>query len=221
MKKLTDWFMLNAALPFCIAVFKAVAFTFTFKVIGGENTTPLKGKDKNYIYAFWHCGLIAPVVYYRNLGIVSLVSMSKDGEIAARVAESFGFKAARGSTFKGAARSLNELKDLLEKGYDVAMNTDGPRGPAENVANGVLYLSKLTGRRIVPFGVNWNHMVRLTSWDRFMIPLPFAKCVFKFGEPVLVQPDSSGEIIQGQRQLLIAELKKLNKECGEEFVPGK
>jgi lysophospholipid acyltransferase (LPLAT)-like uncharacterized protein len=218
MKKFTDWLLMNVALPLIIVMLKLLSLTYSYKVIGGENVAPYQDKKGTFIYAFWHCGLIAPVLYYRNQGVVSLVSLSKDGEIAARVARSFGFVIQRGSTFKGAARGLKELKDLLDGGHDVAMNTDGPRGPAENVAGGVIYLAKLTGKPVVPFGSDWDRKIRLRSWDRFMIPLLFAKCVFKFGTPVYVSGDATGDEIEAARQAMIVELKKLNRECGEEIA---
>ncbi len=217
MKKISDWLLMNVALPLVIILLKVLSLTYSYTVSGGEKTTPYKGKEKNYIYAFWHCGLIAPVLYYKNLGIVALVSNSKDGEIAARIAHSFGFKLARGSTFKGAAKGLNEVKTLIENGCDAAITVDGPRGPAEKVANGVVYLAKLTGREIIPFGFNWGSKIRLTSWDRFMIPIPFSKGLFKFGAPVSVPADAGAEIIEKRRLLVETELKRLNMECEAEI----
>jgi lysophospholipid acyltransferase (LPLAT)-like uncharacterized protein len=217
MKAFEDWAIMNVLLPVFIFFLKAIALTYSFKVIGGEGTVPYKNKDSNYIYAFWHRGLIAPVIFYRNLGVVSLASMSKDGEIAARVAQSFGFKIARGSTFKGAAQGLMEIKKLMDTGLDASMNTDGPRGPEKTVSNGSLYLSKLTGRPIIPFGFYCDKMVRLRSWDKTIIMLPFSKGLFKFGDPISVPMDAGKDEIEKYRDILSRELIRLNTDCEEYF----
>ncbi|MEI7541763.1 MAG: lysophospholipid acyltransferase family protein [bacterium] len=216
-KSLEHWAIMNLALPLFITVLKLLTFTYSFKVVGGENTTPYKNKKGTYIYAFWHRGLIAPVCYYRNLNIATLVSVSLDGEIAARIVSNFGFKVARGSTFKGAAAGLMEIKKMAEAGYDIAMNTDGPRGPEKSVGNGTLYLSKLTGLPIIPFGFYCDKKIRLKSWDKTIIMLPFAKGIFKFGVPLTVPPNATEADMEKCKTLLSEQLFKLNEECEAYF----
>jgi hypothetical protein len=148
------------------------------------------------------------------------VSSSLDGEIAARIVNAFGFKTARGSTFRGAAAGLMEIKRMAEQGMDVAMNTDGPRGPEKSVGNGTLYLSKLTGLPIVPFGFFCDKKLRLKSWDKTIIIMPFAKCLFKFGQPVTVPPDADNETIEKYRALVSDQLLRLNADC-EAYFGGK
>lgn len=217
MKKIREWLFFNLFLPLAIVLLKAVSATFSFSELNGAGISPYQSKKSSFIYIFWHSILLAPVCFYRNLGIVSLVSMSKDGEIATRVARSFGFVIARGSSFKGAARGLLELKTLAEAGKDITINTDGPRGPAESVGKGAVYLAKLTGLKIVPFGFAWEKRVRLTSWDRFQVPLPFTKGVFKFGEPVAVDASATPGQEDEIRKKLEAELKALNAGCEAQY----
>ena len=217
MKQAEEWAIMNIALPFFTLILKLFALTYSFKVIGGENTTPYKNKKGTYIYAFWHRGLIAPVCYYRNLGIATLVSVSRDGEIAARIAGKFGFKIARGSTFRGATAGLMEIQKMAEAGSDIAMNTDGPRGPEKSVGNGALYLSKLTGLPIIPFGFYCDKKIRLKSWDRTIIMLPFSKNLFKFGGPMTVPSGASDSDIEQYRAFLSEQLMTLNSECEAYF----
>ena len=217
MKKIKEWLLLNIVLPAGTLIFKGLAATFSFKELNGAGISPYQNKKRQYIYIFWHSILLAPVCYYRNRGIVSLVSLSKDGEIATRVAESFGFVIARGSSFKGAAKGLLELKKLAEEGRDITINTDGPRGPAGSVGKGAIYLAKLTGLPVVPFGFAWGSRIRLTSWDRFQVPMPFSKGIFKFGNPVEIAPDVSDADAEIIRKNLEAELKILNNDCEAHF----
>jgi len=217
MKKFKEWFFFNLFLPAAILIFKVISSTFSFKELNGAGISPYQDKKSGFIYIFWHSTLLAPVCFYRNMGIVSLVSMSRDGEIATRVAQSFGFVIARGSSFKGAAKGLLELKTLAEAGKDITINTDGPRGPAESVGKGAVYLGKLTGLKVVPFGFAWKNRIRLTSWDRFQVQLPFTKGVFKFGDPVMIDPQADAGREEEIRKQLEVELKKLNTDCEAQF----
>jgi lysophospholipid acyltransferase (LPLAT)-like uncharacterized protein len=217
MKKIEDWAIMDVILPFFIVILKLLNLTYSFKTIGGENIAPYENKKRQYIYALWHRGIIAPVCYYRNLKIATLVSVSRDGEIAARIANAFGFITARGSTYKGAASGLMEIKKMAEKGADVAMNTDGPRGPEKSVGNGSIYLSKLTGLPIIPVGFFCDKKVRLKSWDKTIIMLPFSKGVFKFGTPITVPFDASTSDMDKYRLLLSAQLMQVNNDCEAYF----
>ena len=217
LKQAGDWAVLNIIVPAFIFILKVISMTFSYIVINGEGLTPLQNKKIQVIYAYWHRGNFGPVLYYRNTGVASLVSSSLDGEIATRIVNAFGFKTARGSTFRGAAAGLMEIKRMAEQGMDIAINTDGPRGPEKSVGNGTLYLSKLTGLPIVPFGFFCDKKIRLKSWDKTIIIMPFAKCLFKFGEPVTVPPDADDETIEKYRALVYEQLLRLNADCEAYF----
>jgi lysophospholipid acyltransferase (LPLAT)-like uncharacterized protein len=107
----------------------------------------------------------------------------------------------------------------MEQGYDAAITTDGPRGPIGTVNKGVIYLAKLTGKRIVPVAFACDKKIRLRSWDKFEIPLPFAKGGFYFCEPVAVAADISDEGIEKLKQELTDRLREVNEKC-EKAVNG-
>jgi lysophospholipid acyltransferase (LPLAT)-like uncharacterized protein len=52
----------------------------------------------------------------------------------------------------------------------------------------VAALAALTGAPVVPLAVGARPARWLGSWDRFLVPLPFARCVLVFGQPVRVDP---------------------------------
>jgi lysophospholipid acyltransferase (LPLAT)-like uncharacterized protein len=70
---------------------------------------------------------------------------------------------------------------------------DGPRGPAERVQPGVVALAALTGAPVVPFGFAARPARRLHSWDRFMVPLPFARAAVVFGAAAMVPREADRE----------------------------
>lgn len=215
MNRFTDFFLKKILIPIAIFIFKIIATTYRIKEINAYKLTPYQGKEKNYIYGFFHSQLLAHIFFYRNTKMVSLASLHRDGEIAAIVAQKFGITIVRGSSTRGGAKALLGLKKYINAGYDAALTVDGPRGPAGIVNNGVIYLSKLTGKEIVPCCFACDRKVRLRSWDRFMIPLPFSKGVFNFGKPIKIPSDLKDEDINYYKNKIQNELNRINKEAEE------
>lgn len=138
------------------------------------------------LFALWH-GDILPLLYlHRDEGVSVLISEHRDGELIARIAESLGFRTVRGSTSRGAARALVGIVRELESGHDVAITPDGPRGPARSFAPGALVAAQRTGAPVIAVGVSVRRGWRLKSWDRFVIPKPFARVSVAYSDPVRV-----------------------------------
>ena len=130
------------------------------------------------LWVFWHNRLfLTPYMwerYFPSRRGAALASQSRDGEIIAAIIARFGLRPIRGSSSRGGARALVEMKRGLEEGYDVAITPDGPRGPCYHVNPGVVKLAQLTGGLVFPMHIEFSRCWRLKSWDGFMIPKPFA-----------------------------------------------
>jgi lysophospholipid acyltransferase (LPLAT)-like uncharacterized protein len=124
-------------------------------------------------------------------GLAALVSASRDGGLLARVLENFGVQPVRGSSSRRGAQALLELTSWAERGYDLAITPDGPRGPCYVVQEGLTSLGQLTSLPIIPVSCAIGWKIRMKSWDRFQIPLPFARCIVRFGEPVRIGREAS------------------------------
>jgi lysophospholipid acyltransferase (LPLAT)-like uncharacterized protein len=137
-----------------------------------------------------------------------LISESRDGEIIARIAAKLGLGSVRGSKTRGGARAVIEMTQLGREGYDLAITPDGPKGPRGSVAPGVLTLAARTELPIVPMGAWAEPCVRLHSWDRFLIPLPFARVAIAYGAPLRVEhrgePRSEEEMVRRVEEALDA-----------------
>lgn len=145
-----------------------------------------------YIWALWHNRVLfvpyARSRWARHRRGAVLTSASRDGEILARVVRKFGVDAERGSSSKRGAAGLLAMKKWLDEGCDVCITPDGPRGPCYVLSPGVVVLAAKTDVPIVPIGVDYSRSIRLKSWDRFIVPFPFARCILRTGEPVKVDP---------------------------------
>jgi lysophospholipid acyltransferase (LPLAT)-like uncharacterized protein len=153
--------------------------------------------------ASWHGGLV-PVAYrFRDLGIAVAVSRSRDGDFAAALLEGLGYREPpRGSSSTAGAIALRGLLKRQRAGDTVGMVTDGPRGPAHVSKPGIIGLARLSGTPIVPIGVAARPALRLGSWDRMLLPLPFAAVAFHFGSPIFVPRDCDSEAVEIARRAL-------------------
>jgi lysophospholipid acyltransferase (LPLAT)-like uncharacterized protein len=151
------------------------------------------------IYCIWHNHLLLAVASYddhvlkkwHEKGLVTMVSASGDGAFLAGVLARFGIQSIRGSTSRRGPQALLEATRWLRKGYSVAITPDGPRGPSHIIQDGIIYLAQVSGRPIVPISNFTRWKIRLPSWDRFQLPLPFARCELYDNDPIWVPRDAT------------------------------
>lgn len=138
------------------------------------------------IYALWHChAFFVPLLpRYERRQVAVLLSTHRDAQIVAVAARLRGLAVVAGSSTRGGLRAYLSLRRLLERRQSVCITPDGPRGPAEQLKNGVIHLAQQVGCPIVPVSVSCTRMHRLRSWDRSVLPLPFSRVVLHLGEPL-------------------------------------
>ena len=202
-----------------LAVSRVVTATMRFK---WDYKSPAAEKPKKgpVIYCVWHNRLALCIPLYeqqakrRNhtAGMAVMVSASKDGAFLAAVLECFGVQPVRGSSSRRGPQALLELTSWAERGYDLAITPDGPRGPRYVVQEGIMSLAQLTGLPIIPasYHINWKWVVK--SWDGFQIPLPFAICSTTLGKPVTVPREATDEEREALRQELEMQLKEITRD---------
>lgn len=156
------------------------------------------------IYAIGHGRLLVPVWTHRHLGVRVLISEHFDGELIARVVEAFGFTTARGSATRGGARALLAL--LRETGGDLCITPDGPRGPFLSARQGITWLASRSGLPILPASFDADRRIQFGSWDRFRVPLPWAKVVYVCAPLRWIPADADSEVLERERRALEADL---------------
>ena len=170
---------------------RALASTWRYRVIGGESLERLRANNVPFIFSLWHGQLLPLIWHHHGERVAILVSEHRDGELIARLAKSIGYRLIRGSSSRGGERALLALAKELREGREVAVTPDGPRGPARSYAPGALIAAQRTGAPILPIAAHADSAWRLSSWDNFMIPKPFAKVTVAYGEPTRVSVESS------------------------------
>jgi len=144
--------------------------------------------------------------------MAALVSASKDGALLARILLWFRILAVRGSSSRRGAQALLELTTWAKRGYDMTITPDGPRGPRYQVQEGITSLAQMTGLPIVPVSLNLNWKIHIKSWDKFQIPLPFARCEVCVGRTIRVPQNASDGQREEMRQQVEAELRALTRD---------
>ena len=137
--------------------------------------------DQQHIIACWHSDLLM-IPVYRTIrpkrSASAIISQHKDGEIVAKVLSYLSIKAMRGSTRKGAKRVLLEAMRAIDNGEEIQISPDGPKGPRYHIHDGVIALALRGQLPIMTIGYRASSYWQLKSWDKFVIPKPFAKIDF-------------------------------------------
>ena len=171
-------------------------------------------------YAIWHNRLALCLLIYRRYmrplrsgrRLAAMVSASRDGALLAEILEWFEVQPVRGSTSRRGPQALRELVGWAERGFDLAITPDGPRGPRYQVQEGVLALAQLTGLPLLPVGYRLHRKIQVRSWDQFQIPLPFSRVEVFFGRPLLVPRQTEAAQRESLRRQLQEELLRISQD---------
>ena len=156
---------------------------------------------KPFILCFWHGRLLMmPYCWDHRKTIHMLISRHRDGQLIARTVGHFGIETVAGSSSRGGAAALRAMVKSLADGEYVGITPDGPRGPRMRASNGIINVARLSSVPIIPATYSTNRGKVLGSWDRFLVPWPFAKGVLVWGDPIEVRRDLDEEGLEAARR---------------------
>ena len=187
---MTRLMLLTQLLGFSTALLRA---TLRVELLNSRHHAELQARRVPILYVLWHGRMFLPVDVLRHQGVVTMASKSRDGNLIARWLENNGYRVTRGSTSRGGSEALRHMVRQLRLGHSGALTVDGPRGPARVVQSGVVRLARLTKAWILPISFSSTCPLFLRSWDRYLLPKPFSRNVFVYGEPFAVPQDMSDE----------------------------
>ena len=185
------------------------------KIVGDEHTQKLIDKGEPIIPCYWHQMLIFGAWYMRKLQkrglkIGFLISPSVDGEIPARIVQSWGAVAIRGSSNRTGARALKDMYNTITKDKVSPVTTsDGPTGPVHEFKQGAVMLAQLTQAPMLPISWTASRYWELKTWDKFIIPKPFSKIIITVGEPHSIDKKANAEKMEEERLRMERDLNNL------------
>jgi lysophospholipid acyltransferase (LPLAT)-like uncharacterized protein len=210
-------FLYRAGLPIAIGLVKLFWSSYRFIGISGdERFDALLAKHSAAIPVFWHQHLMICVRYLlrkqaRGFKPGFLISPSVDGEAPAMLARYLGGHVIRGSASYTGARALRDFYQAISKELiSPLISPDGPHGPRYVCKTGALLLSQLSGKPVVPIGYAASRVFKFRTWDRFILPLPFARVAIAVGEPISVPRVIKPEQLEVLQREVEKQLKALH-----------
>ncbi len=166
--------------PLIAGGFSLLARSYRVRRHGFDDVVRAYG-EAPLVFAFWHGEQLAYIANHRFWRVAGMASRSRDGELLARCIERLGYPAIRGSSSRGGREAFAECLRRLDSGWSVGLAVDGPRGPRHQPHVGAVALAARTRRPVAWMVSRARPRVRLSSWDRFEIPVPLARWDLVYG----------------------------------------
>ncbi len=222
-RKTSRWYdpiVFKILLPIAAFILRLLLLSYRLVRIEGAELEKeaLKKSGGKAVYCSWHQRLAFHPRYLSKKGVTVMVSQSRDGEFAARLINALGLGDVRGSSTRGGMAALVKLTQKIIKGEtNGGMVVDGPLGPPRVAKMGAVLLAKRSKAPLIPLMWGTDRCWVLNSWDRFIIPKPFAKIVFCHSEPIWVPEDAEDDALEKYKGLLQDRLNTAAKWCDEQF----
>jgi len=168
-------------------ILRAYCRTFRITIINEAPWMDYLQKGGSVLLCGWHQQFFATAAYFQQYQKFSpsiMVSQSNDGDIGAGLLRRAGWRPIRGSSSRGGMKALKHMIRELRRSRLAAHVVDGPQGPAGIVKPGAITLALAARAVIVPVSISADRAWFFNSWDRFMMPKPFAGIRFAFGEMI-------------------------------------
>jgi lysophospholipid acyltransferase (LPLAT)-like uncharacterized protein len=203
-------FVYRLAVWAATGIIELVWRTARMRIIGGEQLEAVLREHGAVVPVFWHQHLLVCARFVASGRIAGLkpgfmVSPSVDGQAPAMLAKQYGAHVVRGSgsyTGMRAVRGVHQA--IVKEGISPAITPDGPRGPRFVLKPGALFTAQITGKPVVPIAYAAKPARLLRTWDKFVIPMPFAKVCIAIGEPYFV----NGKLEDAQMEAAQRELER-------------
>ncbi len=223
MKLLNTWIKSETAQRFFGYLIAAVMWLFHLSVRWQRHSDPqtqaLLDAEKPIILCMWHGRMFFLSGAWpkppRKLGV--LASAHRDGQLVGRGAKAFGYDTVLSSSRRGGATALRGMSRLLGQGMTVVITPDGPRGPRMRCKLGAVKAAQMTGAPLVAFSGSARPRKLFKTWDRFCLPLPFARAVVHHGPPVYVPRDADAAALEDCRRSIEDSLNALTNEAEREL----
>ena len=205
--------LFNYVLPYLLfGVVYLWCMTLRSKNLNEKEERHFKSLTGPYILTLWH-GRIFYLFYYlrRHPDYFLLISPSEDGDLLASLARLMGYSVIRGSSYKKAVPAARSLIKVLRRNQRIIIIADGSRGPRCVAQSGSLQLAGITGAPVFPMTFGSKNKLVLNSWDKFIIPMPFTRCIVNFGSPITVARKSFEQDIEDKRLELENALNRITQ----------
>lgn len=201
--------LLSALLaPVAVVLIRAWWLTYRFRLEDDETVRDLVREGRPLILTCWHEGIFVLAWYLQRIGregakVTYLISPSRDGDLAARMVGVLGGRSVRGSATRSGVKAMRGLyRSIVKDGASPVVLPDGPTGPRRVCKPGSVMLAQLSGAHIVPIGCDASPGWRLRTWDRMLLPPPFATVRIVVGPPYTLPRTLDAVALEREREAL-------------------
>ncbi|MCX7380337.1 MAG: DUF374 domain-containing protein [Alphaproteobacteria bacterium] len=190
----------QALLAWAIAAWLSFALRTTRWTIEGDDEVRAVAASGRAVAAFWHETLpLMPALFrharraHPTLRATALASRHHDGRLLGEIMRALGTEVVHGSS----------RRDGRDRG-----------GAARRrAAGGVAQLAGISGAPVLPCGAMMRHCVRLGTWDRMMLPLPFGRGAIVCGAPIDVPREGWAAALPGIEAAITAATARAEALC--------
>lgn len=171
---------------------RLVSATARFSVSGLAHRDAALSSGAPVLFACWHQQLMASFQYgMKEIDIANMAVIvvgDERGNTLGALGRYLGLaetvKVDMGGNPVLAGRRVLHLVRRMQNGMHTLMAPDGPDGPAFVLKEGAAFIAQRAGALVVPFGAFTRHGIQLNRWDRYLLPLPYARIHVVFGRPI-------------------------------------
>jgi len=192
-------------LAFFYRFIRLYSATFRLSVENEDQWIDFLTRGGRVLLCVWHQQFAPAIRYFKKYSKYKpglMISRSTDGAIIAGVANRTGWYTIRGSSSHGGRAALHEMIRKMKETGLAAHILDGPRGPAGIAKPGAIALANAADAVLVPFYASADRAWYFKSWDRFMLPKPFARVTLRFGDMIPCTNLNTREEFEQQRKAL-------------------
>ncbi|HEY0941699.1 MAG TPA: lysophospholipid acyltransferase family protein [Steroidobacter sp.] len=163
--------------------------TSRLKIIHLDRLETLLKEQGAVVPVFWHQHLLMAARFMCSNKIKGIkpgfmISPSVDGQAPTMLAEFYGARVVRGSgSYTGMRAVRGVYNAIVKEGISPTITPDGPRGPRFKMKPGAIFTAQISGKAVVPIAYAASPARLLGTWDKFVIPFPFARLRIAIGEP--------------------------------------
>jgi lysophospholipid acyltransferase (LPLAT)-like uncharacterized protein len=171
-----------------------------------DRVEPVLAGESGALALFWHgrvplCLSVAPQWWRKRTR--AMISPSADGEFLAQALARAGFPAVRTSSAKkgdaakarAVVAAFRDAVVWVKDGGALVVTPDGPRGPNEVIAEGAVQIARRSGAPAFLMGMAAAPAIRLDTWDKVMIALPFGRGCVVWDGPLYVPAEADAATV--------------------------
>lgn len=187
--------------PLYVAYMRFVWATSRIEIGNFGELNPLLHQHNGTVAILWHEEVFTVAWAYPWAGIEghTLASVGDAGEVIARMLKRCGFVVFRGgSTSHRSRRREGVVEDMIDHmkttpNVIYGLTVDGSKGPAYRLKRGCIVIAQECGVPIAMVRTWYQRSLRLRTWDRTAVPLPFNTIRYYYRGPFFVPEDADTE----------------------------